>query len=177
MKTDFKSIVTEAIRREGGFVNHPDDRGGATNMGVTLQVMRKHGLDVDQDGDVDADDVAELPLKDALRIYLNDYWKPSKANQLPANLREFYFDMVINHGIRNAAYILQSAAIAAGEEIVRDGIVGPNTLHAVKYLEINRLVSERLLFYAKIVERDPSQKTFWYGWFNRCIEFIDGGAL
>jgi len=172
MITEFKDIVTAAIAREGGFVNHPDDRGGATNYGVTISVLKRHGIDVDGDGDIDADDVKALPLKKAFDIYLQDYWKPGKCNRVPANLREFYFDMCINHGVRNAVWILQGAAIADGQQILHDGVIGPQTLNAVKYLDLERLVAQRVLFYANIVLEDPSQKTFWLGWFNRATEFL-----
>lgn len=173
MNNSFKDIIPEIIRREGGFINIPADRGGATNMGVTLETLRQHNVDVDGDGDIDVDDVKALPLKTAVKLYLDQYWKPAKVSSLPATLREFYFDMVVNHGQRNAVAILQNAAVTDGKDIKVDGIIGPNTLEAVKYLDLKTLVYERVLFFANIVLEDTSQKTFWKGWMNRCVEFLD----
>ena len=65
------SDIAEAILdREGGFVNDPDDPGGATNFGVTVHTMRRLGLDLDGDGDVDAADVRRLSKAEAREIFI-----------------------------------------------------------------------------------------------------------
>lgn len=55
-----EKIAQEIVHREGGYVNDPGDPGGATNFGVTIHTMRRLGLDLDRDGDVDAFDVRAL---------------------------------------------------------------------------------------------------------------------
>ena len=58
-------IAKDIVAREGGYVNDPDDPGGATKYGVTIHTMRRLGLDLDQDGDVDAHDVRHLTQEQA----------------------------------------------------------------------------------------------------------------
>lgn len=69
-----EQIAEAIIRREGGFVNDPDDLGGATNFGVTVHTMRRLGLDLDGDGDVDASDVRLLDKDRAREIFLKHYF-------------------------------------------------------------------------------------------------------
>ncbi len=57
-----REIAREIIHREGGFVDDPDDPGGATKHGVTIHTMRRLGLDLDQDGDVDRQDVQQISV-------------------------------------------------------------------------------------------------------------------
>ena len=60
---DARSIAEEIVRREGGFVNDPDDPGGATKHGVTIGTLRRFGLDFDGDGDVDEEDVRRVSTR------------------------------------------------------------------------------------------------------------------
>lgn len=172
MKTTFSDIVIDVLEREGGFVDHPSDRGGATKFGVTIGTLRRHGIDVDGDGDVDADDVKSLPLESAKRLYKKEYWNPSQAELLPPQLRDLYFDMCINHGLRNAARMLQKAAVASGRVIKIDGVIGEQTLRASELVPLVTLVRERARFYCRIVKKDHSQLDFLEGWINRCFEFL-----
>ena len=55
-----EQIAKEIVDREGGYVNDPDDPGGATKFGVTIGTLRQLGLDLDGDGDVDIDDYRGL---------------------------------------------------------------------------------------------------------------------
>jgi lysozyme family protein len=65
-----KEIATEIVRREGGYVNDPDDPGGATNFGVTIHTMRRLGLDLDRDGRVGISDVKALTRSKAIQIFI-----------------------------------------------------------------------------------------------------------
>ena len=65
-----KQIAQEIVHREGGYVNDPDDPGGATNFGVTIHTMRRLGLDLDRDGDVDTADVRALTQTQAVDIFI-----------------------------------------------------------------------------------------------------------
>ena len=68
-------IADEIIAREGGFVDDPADPGGATNFGVTIHTMRRLGLDLDRDGDVDVTDVRRLTKRQARDIFVDHYFR------------------------------------------------------------------------------------------------------
>ncbi|PJN96132.1 hypothetical protein CNY89_04350 [Amaricoccus sp. HAR-UPW-R2A-40] len=76
-----ESIAAEIVRREGGFVNDPDDPGGATKHGVTLGTMRRLGLDLTGDGKVDVADVRALDPTRAAAIYVAHYFEEPKLKQ------------------------------------------------------------------------------------------------
>ncbi len=65
-----QQIAADIVRREGGFVNDPNDPGGATNHGVTIHTMRRLGLDLTGDGRVDTDDVRQLTIAQAQGIFI-----------------------------------------------------------------------------------------------------------
>ena len=125
-----ESIAAEIVRREGGYVNDPDDPGGATNHGVTLGTMRQLGLDLTGDGKVDARDVKALDAEAAARIYLRHYFEAPRLDLLPAALQPSVFDMQVNAGA-NAVRILQRLAGCFGLPLEDDGVVGPATAGAV----------------------------------------------
>ena len=92
---------------------------------------------------------------------------------MPEDLRYIYFDMVLNMGYRNAAKVMQRAANAknsARERIKVDGMVGPATRKAVSKVELDRVRSERVLHYARLVIKKPEQHRFWFGWYRRSQE-------
>ena len=65
-----EEIAAEIVAREGGYVDDPDDPGGATNHGVTLGTLRRLGRDLTGDGRIDRADVRALSARDAARIYV-----------------------------------------------------------------------------------------------------------
>ena len=65
-----RQMAEEIVAREGGYVNDPDDPGGATKYGVTIHTMRRLGLDLDGDGAVNAEDVRRLSRAQAVEIFL-----------------------------------------------------------------------------------------------------------
>ena len=99
-------IAQEIVHREGGYVNDPDDPGGATNFGVTIHTMRRLGLDLDRDGDVDASDVRMLRREQAVEIFIEHYFERPLIGELPKPLQATVFDMYVNAG-GNAIKILQ----------------------------------------------------------------------
>jgi len=156
MKTSFEDIIEEVLKHEGGYVNDPDDAGGETNFGIA----KKFNPDVD---------IKNLTKEGAKKIYYDKYWVPSKAAQVPNRLKHIYFDMVVNFGQRGAVKVLQQAAVNANAPIKVDGMIGPNTLGSLKKVEPDRVRAFRVLRFANLVIKKPTQEKFWFGWFRRAI--------
>lgn len=124
-----QAIAQEILAREGGYVNDPDDPGGATNHGVTVHTMRRLGLDLTGDGVVDADDVKVLTAERALQIFIDEYFHRPKLETLPPPLQASVFDMYVNAG-SNAVKILQRLLNQMRMTVTVDGVVGPQTAKA-----------------------------------------------
>jgi lysozyme family protein len=155
------------LRWEGGFVNDPVDKGGATNMGVTIGTWRSVGYDKDGDGDIDVDDLHLLDKEDVIeRVLRPHYWNRWRAdeilNQSVANILVDWVWASGTHGIKRPQRILG---------VTPDGIVGPKTLAAVNSMdpmELHfRIKNDRIKFIDEICQRDPSQERFRKGWMNR----------
>lgn len=182
---DIAAIAREIIAREGGYVNDPDDPGGATKYGVTIGTMRRLGLDIDGDGRVSADDVRKLDRETAERIYLEHYFDRPRIAELPACVRASVFDMYVNAGT-NAVKILQELLGQFGEAVGVDGVIGRQTLAAAArvaakapdYLADAYGIARRNYYYA-LADRRPASRKFARrkdggkgGWITRAEEFI-----
>ena len=152
---EFDEIIKKVLEHEGGYVNDKDDRGGETKYGIT----KRFYPDLD---------IKNLTIDDAVNIYYEDYWKPSKASLLPKDLRYPYFDCVVNTGQSRAVKILQQACNNKNSfKIKEDGKIGAATISACKKLEADRFISYRILFYSLLISDNPTQEKFWYGWYKR----------
>jgi lysozyme family protein len=162
MKVTFGEIITEVLKHEGGFVDDDLDRGGQTAYGIS---KRAHP-------DVD---IKKLTVEDAISIYREHYWIPSKAERLPERLRLPYFVFLVNSGQGNAVKVLQKACNSKngkGEQISVDGRIGRMTIRASQKLEPQRLQSYIILYYANIVIKNSTQERFWFGWYRRALESV-----
>ncbi len=126
---DVRRIAEEIVAREGGYVNDPDDPGGATNHGVTIGTMRRLGLDLTGDGRVTTADVQRLTRAQAVEIFLQHYYERPGIGRLPEPLRAPCFDMYVNAG-SNAVKILQRLLNAMDQPVSVDGVIGPLTAGA-----------------------------------------------
>ncbi len=126
-----EQIAAEIVSREGGYVNDPDDPGGATKYGVTIGTLRRLGVDVNGDGAVGTDDLKLLTRAQAARIFVDHYFKAPRLDQLPDTVQASVFDMHVNSGV-NAVKILQRLVSRMGFACTDDGIVGPQTARAAR---------------------------------------------
>jgi lysozyme family protein len=182
---DVREIATEIVAREGGFVNDPDDPGGATNHGVTIGTMRRLGIDVNRDSRIDVADVKALTRAQAVEIYLEHYYKRPGIAALPEVLQASVFDMYVNAG-GNAVKILQRLLTDMGFPCDPDGAVGPQTIRAAQmayeaaptHLADAYGIARRNYYYA-IADKRPASRKFARrkdggkgGWIVRAEEFI-----
>ena len=124
-----REIAKEIVAREGGYVNDPDDPGGATNFGVTIHTMRRLGLDLTGDGVVGVSDVRALTRSQAVDIFVTHYFVRPRIAEMPSVLQSSLFDMYVNAG-GNAVKILQRMLRDMGYAVSVDGAIGPQTLKA-----------------------------------------------
>jgi len=122
-------IAKDILAREGGYVNDPDDPGGATNHGVTVHTMRRLGLDLTGDGIVDNEDVQVLDVARVLQIFIDHYFRGPGLDGLPIALQPSVFDMYVNAG-NNAIKVLQRLLNQMRIVVTVDGALGPLTIVA-----------------------------------------------
>lgn len=170
-----EKMIDEVIRREGGYSNHPADRGGPTNWGITEQVARAYGF---------LADMRTLPRSAAVNIYKTRYWTGPKFDQVAAlcpPIGDELFDTGINMGVATAGKFLQRALNALNRgakdypDIGTDGAIGPMTLTALKGFMAKRgaeggevlrkaLDGLQCARYVEIAEGRPANESFVYGW-------------
>jgi lysozyme family protein len=122
----FETCLAEVLRHEGGFADHPDDPGGATNMGITRQTLAAwRGVTPASALPVAA--VKTLRRAEAAQIYHRNYWKPLAGDELPAGLDLILFDFAVHSGPSRALKTLQSEL-----GVRMDGIMGPLTLSGIR---------------------------------------------
>ena len=157
-------ILDKVLQHEGGFVDDPKDRGGATNFGITaatLGAWRKLGRSCT------AAEVKAMPRSEAIAIYKQRYIAdPGFGAVADGNLRMIVVDSAVLFGPGRAAKWLQGAL-----GVKADGAIGPGTQAALAKAvpaEIGRkIIAEREAFCQGLCDRDPSQNRFLKGWTNR----------
>lgn len=181
--SSIETLIDDVIAREGDYVNHPADRGGATRWGITQAVARAQGY---------VGDMRALPRDTAADIYRRVYWTTPRFEQIARRAPRIaaeLFDTGVNMGTGTAIGFLQRALNALNRaardypDIVIDRAIGPATLHALDGLlrargprsetvllrAIEALQGER---YIALAERRPSQEAFLYGWLANRIGLI-----
>lgn len=168
-------LIDAVIDREGGYTNHPADRGGATRWGITEAVARTNGY---------AGDMRHFAREAAVAIYRHIYWQRPRFDQVAtraALIAAELFDTGVNMGPAVATGFLQRALHALNRgardypDVLLDGRIGPQTLaaldgflatrgdggEAVLLKAIEALQGER---YLSLAERRPANEAFLYGW-------------
>lgn len=180
-----RQIAEEIVAREGGYVNDPDDPGGATNFGVTIHTMRRLKLDLDGDGVVGVSDVRRLSRAQAVDIFVTHYFERPRIAEMPEALQASLFDMYVNAG-GNAVKILQRLLNEMGFNVSVDGAIGPQTLTAAyEAADPDGLALRdaygvaRRNYYFRIADRRPASRKYARsragnkgGWIKRAEEFL-----
>lgn len=168
----FEDAIETVLKHEGGYVNDPSDRGGATNFGVSDRADGKvDGLiDLDRDG---VGDTApkNLTKAQAVGYYRRFYWRSIYDQIAHQPLATKIFDFAVNMGHKASHTMLQRAVRACGTPVKVDGDIGPVTIRAVNLISGPRLLSEyrrqAANRYRAIVAANPSQAKFLNGWLRR----------
>ena len=178
--TNIDLLLQRLIEREGGYCNHPADRGGPTNWGITQAVARANGYQ----GDIRA-----LPRAEAERIYRALYWEAPRFDAIALiapRIAEELFDAGVNMGPAVAARFLQRALNALNRnaedyaDLAPDGDIGPATQAALsRFLGVRGLKGESVLLkamqalrgerYIALAEGRPANEAFVYGWLSNRI--------
>lgn len=177
MTSNIDDIISTTIDRyEGGFVNHRNDRGGPTNMGITQRVYEAY-----KGYSVSVSEIRNMPRRDAVAIYKNQYFNNPGIGRLPQEVHHKVFDMTVNHGPKRAIILLQRALVRLGwRSTSRDGIIGPQTISNTQEAlntfgqsrVVNTIVEIRNEFFDAIIRNDRSQRVFERGWKNRSNSFL-----
>ena len=164
--TAFEICLQHVLKHEGGYVDHPVDPGGATNMGITRKTLAAwRGYPVTKD------EVRSLTVEEASRIYRDKYWNPVRGDDLPPPLALVAFDCAVNQGPDRAKRWLQQSVGAFA-----DGVIGPNTVAKALAADTARAVIElsarRMWHYTGL----SIWPTFRKGWTRRLLAILWAAA-
>ncbi len=160
---NFSKCLDMLLHHEGGFVNHPDDPGGMTNLGVTKAVYEKYIKRNATEAEMRA-----LTKIDVSPIYRSNYWDRGHCDDLPSGVDWSVFDWGVNSGMGRAAKALQRVV-----GVTADGAIGPMTIKATHNMKpqdvIVKMHSSRQSFYESLT----TFKTFGRGWSRRNDETLE----
>ena len=160
MKENFDDALAAVLEHEGGFVNHPKDPGGMTNLGVTKRVWETWVGKTVSEADMRA-----LTPATVAPMYRKQYWDAVKGDELPSGLDYLMFDFAINAGVNRAIRTMQKAI-----GTTPDGAIGPKTMQALRDADPDALIAkfsdEKEAFYRSL----PTFATFGKGWLRRVAE-------
>jgi len=164
--SNFERALACVLAHEGGYVDHPSDPGGATNLGITQATLAHH-----RGGPVSKAQVRALTRAEAAVIYRQRYWAAIQGDSLPGGVDLLLFDFAVNSGPARAVRMLQRAL-----GVSEDGVVGPQTLAALARADpagvVDAVTRQRLGF----LQRLPTWATFGRGWRSR-VEAVRRQAL
>ena len=162
---DFSKYAPKLLQLEGGYTNHPDDIGGPTNKGITLNTYRQYC-----GKEKTVKDLRNMSYGTWQNIMKDLYWDKCLADRIVnQSVAEVLVDWCVNSGMIGLRKVQELVATKP------DGIAGPKTLAAINGADskdlFEKIVSARKQFYVDIVKRSPSQKVFMTGWMNRLLMF------
>jgi len=149
----FDRALHIVLKHEGGYVNDPRDSGGETRWGVSKRAYPNL-------------DIKNLTQEQAGEIYRRDYWDKIRGDELPSEVGIFAMDTAVNMGVSRAIMLLQEAA-----HVTIDGVLGPNTLKAVRQAPRDTLLAMATLRLLRYTQLDTF-KVYGKGWFRRTLETL-----
>lgn len=163
------------LAEEGGWSNHPADKGGATMYGVTQAVYDDYRTRLVKKA---KQSVKKITKEEARQVYDILYWRAAGCDRLPWPFSYVTFDAAVNSGVSRGVRWLQS-----GLKVDQDGKIGPKTIAAAQRAveegdsqALLGVVDARVEFLARLVQRSPSQAAFLLGWWRRTMRVL-GRAL
>lgn len=172
--SNFENVIKDLLEAEGGYVDNPNDTGGATNWGITIGALSDW-----RGRKVTKAEVKALTIEEAKAIYKKKYWDIINLDQVNnLLLADLVFDQSVNRGPVTAAKNLQeSYNNISSSKLTVDGKIGPKTIEAVNNADQVKLCvvffKDAQLDYATIVARNTSQAVFIRGWINRTHKLLD----
>ena len=166
MQFNFETIMHHVFEYEGGYVDHPSDPGGATNMGITFNTLKSW-----RKRPITKQDVKNLTKQEAKEIYEANYWNAVRGSELPSGLDLVVMDAGVNSGPRRSVRWLQ-AALGVDD----DGIIGPITLDAARRYQGEDLIRAVLQVRRDFVRSLRTYPVFGRGWENR-INSVENRAI
>lgn len=160
MKSNWDRAFDMVIVHEGGYVDHPSDPGGATNLGCTKAVWQEY-----VGHEVTKQDIKELTKEDVKPLYKKRYWDALHGDALPSGLDYCLFDCAINSGVGRAAKFIQQIV-----GVTADGAIGNNTISAISQISPITLINEFSDKRQSFLESLPIFGTFGKGWTKRVQE-------
>ena len=160
MNDNFEESLAHVLKHEGGYVDHPKDPGGATNLGCTKKVWEEW-----VGHEVTKDDIKALTIADVSPLYKAQYWDKCRGDDLPRGVDFAVFDLAINSGTGRASKLLQRAVGVAA-----DGAIGPATLAAVADANPRELATKICELRLAFLQALPTWETFGKGWGRRVKE-------
>lgn len=165
----FEKAHEFTARWEGGYVEHANDPGGATNYGVSLRFLREQGLhtgDVDSDGDIDVDDIRALTPALAARVLRRNFWDVFPLDNVQPLCSMVIYDTAVNMGVFYAKKMAQQAL-----GVAVDGRWGPLTWGALKLCNDRKTAAAmchiRRARYCELARNNPALGAFLKGWLRR----------
>lgn len=154
MKANWPEAFALTLSHEGGFVNHPKDPGGMTNLGVTKRAWENYIGHPASEAEMRALTPERVQL-----FYKKMYWDKIRGDDLPDGVDYAAYDFAVNSGVSKSAKVMQEIA-----GVPVDGIIGPKSLAAIRMVPAHEMIDALCMERLEFVKRLPGWPTFGKGW-------------
>lgn len=160
MKENWDACFAMVLKHEGGFVNHPKDPGGMTNLGVTKNNWERY-----LNREVSEADMRALTPEVVKPFYKAMYWDKIKGDELPSGIDYAAYDLAVNSGVGRAAKYLQEIA-----GVTADGVIGPKSLEAIQSCDAKETADAICDMRMDFLKGLSTFETFGRGWTDRIVK-------